>query len=31
MSFIILRSGEGLTSVNKNHRVNFSGKKKSEQ
>ena len=28
MSFIILRSGEGLTSFNKNHRVNFSGKKK---
>ena len=26
-SFIILRSGEGLTSFNKNGRANFSGKK----
>ena len=27
-SFIILRSGEGFTSFNKNYRVNFCGVKK---
>ena len=27
-SFIILRSGKGLTSFNKNNRANFSGEKK---
>ena len=29
-SFIILRSKEGLTSLNKNNFVNFSGEKKSK-
>ena len=30
-SFIILRSGEGLTSFNINNRVNFSGKQKQNE
>ena len=29
--FIILRSGEGLTSFNKNNRANFSGEKKGNE
>ena len=29
-SFIILRSGEGLTSSNKNNRANFSSKEKTK-
>ena len=30
-SFIILRSGEGLSSFNKNNRANFSGEKKENE